>query len=286
MKLLDGKACAFQIKTSLSARVQTLKTQGKRVPKLAIILVGDNPDSHNYVRSKYKTCLSLGIDCDVLSFPARTDENELLQLVDTLNNDNTVDGILVQLPLPEHLNTSLILDYIDYQKDADGLHPMNVGLLHLGQPYMLPCTPNGIVTLLKTNDITIARKHAVVIGRSHLVGEPTAQLLLHENATVTLCHSHTENLADIVRSADIVVFAAGKPNLVRPEDLKEGAVVVDVAMNRVNNMLVGDIYCPENLSILEQRLSAITPVPGGVGPMTIAMLMKNVVDLQNRDRTD
>lgn len=279
MIIIDGKACAQQIKDKISKEVEMIKAIGFRVPKLAIILVGDRPDSMSYVRSKEKTCKSLGMDCDTYLLPADTLEKELLDLIDRLNNDRSVDAILIQLPLPDHFDSAKVLDFIDYRKDADGLHLMNVGLLHLGEPYVMPCTPNGIMSLLETNNIEVAGKHAVVIGRSQLVGEPTAQLLIRQNATVTLCHSHTRNLPEITRIADIVITAAGCPNLLKPEDFKEGAVLIDVAINRTENGLVGDVYSPETRPALEQRLSAATPVPGGVGPMTIAMLMHNVLDM-------
>lgn len=279
MIIIDGKACAQQIKDKISKEVEMIKAIGFRVPKLAIILVGDRPDSMSYVRSKEKTCKSLGMDCDTYLLPSDTLEKELLDLIDRLNNDRSVDAILIQLPLPDHFDSAKVLDFIDYRKDADGLHLMNVGLLHLGEPYVMPCTPNGIMSLLETNNIEVAGKHAVVIGRSQLVGEPTAQLLIRQNATVTLCHSHTRNLPEITRIADIVITAAGCPNLLKPEDFKEGAVLIDVAINRTENGLVGDVYSPETRPALEQRLSAATPVPGGVGPMTIAMLMHNVLDM-------
>lgn len=279
MKLIDGKACALQIKEKIAKEVAMIQAIGFRVPKLAIILVGDRSDSLSYVRSKEKTCKSLGMDCDSYLLPTTTPERDLLDLIDKLNKDRAVDAILIQLPLPDHYDSAKILDFIDYRKDADGLHLMNVGLLHLGEPYVMPCTPNGIMSLLETNGIDVAGKHAVVIGRSQLVGEPTAQLLIRQNATVTLCHSHTRNLSEITRIGDIVITAAGCPKLLNPEDFKEGAVLIDVAINRTDNGLVGDVFSPETLPELEKRLSAATPVPGGVGPMTIAMLMHNILDM-------
>ncbi len=279
MKILDGKACARQIKDKITREVEIIRSIGLKAPKLAIMLVGDRPDSLSYVRNKEKTCKSLGMDCDTYLLPAETTEETLLAHIDRLNNDRSVDAILIQLPLPDHFDSAHILDSIDYRKDADGLHLMNVGLLHLGEPYVMPCTPNGILSLLETNGIGIAGKHAVVIGRSQLVGEPTAQLLIRQNATVTLCHSHTTNLPEITRIADIVITAAGCPNLLKPEDFKEGATLVDVAINRTEEGLVGDVYSPSTQAALAERLSAATPVPGGVGPMTIAMLMHNVLEM-------
>lgn len=279
MKIIDGKACAQQIKSQIAKEVDMIKAIGFRAPKMAIMLVGDRPDSISYVRSKEKTCRSLGMDCDTYIFKEDTPESEIMNLVERLNADCNVDAMLIQLPLPEHYDSARILDSIDYRKDADGLHLMNVGLLHLGEPYVMPCTPKGIISLLETNGIEVAGKHAVVIGRSQLVGEPTAQLLIRQNATVTLCHSHTNNLEEIVHIADIVITAAGSPNLLKAEDFKEGAILIDVAINRTEDGLEGDVYSPRTRDALEQRLSAATPVPGGVGPMTIAMLMQNVLDM-------
>lgn len=279
MKIIDGKACAQQIKEEITREVGSIKARGLRVPRLDIILVGDRPDSLSYVRSKANTCRSLGMDCQTYLLPVDTPEADLYGLVDRLNHDSDVDAILIQLPLPDHYDSARILDSIDYRKDADGLHLMNVGLLHLGEPYVMPCTPKGILTLLSTNGIEVAGRHAVVVGRSQLVGEPTAQLLIRKNATVTLCHSHTRNLPELTRLGDIVITAAGHPGLLQPEDLKEGAVLIDVAINRTEEGLVGDVYSPATRDALEKRLSAATPVPGGVGPMTIAMLMNNVLDM-------
>ncbi len=279
MNIIDGKACAKQIKDQIAKEVELIRSIGFRVPKLAIILVGDRADSLSYVRSKEKTCKSLGMDCAVSLLPSSTTESEVLELVEKYNQDRSTDAILIQLPLPDGMDTARILETIDYHKDADGLHLMNVGLLHLGEPYVMPCTPKGIITLLQSNGIEIAGKHAVVIGRSQLVGEPTAQLLIRQNATVTLCHSHTHDLSSITRIADIVITAAGCPGLLEPEDLKEGAVLIDVAINRTENGLEGDVYSERTRKALSQRLSAATPVPGGVGPMTIAMLMQNVLDI-------
>lgn len=279
MKIIDGKACAQHIKNQIAKEVEKINAIGFRVPKMAIMLVGDRPDSISYVRSKEKTCKSLGMDCDTYIFPEDTPEKDIMDLIARLNQDCNVDAMLIQLPLPAHYDSAKILDSIDYRKDADGLHLMNVGLLHLGEPYVMPCTPKGIMSLLETNGIEVAGKHAVVIGRSQLVGEPTAQLLIRQNATVTLCHSHTNNLSQITRIADIVITAAGSPNLLKAEDFKEGAILIDVAINRTDDGLEGDVYSPRTREALEQRLSAATPVPGGVGPMTIAMLMQNVLDM-------
>jgi methylenetetrahydrofolate dehydrogenase (NADP+)/methenyltetrahydrofolate cyclohydrolase len=279
MRIIDGKACAQQVKDQIAKEVAEIKANGQRPPRLDIFLVGDRPDSLSYVSSKYKTCKALGMDCEQHLLPATTSESELMVMIDECNRNDDVDAILIQLPLPDHYNSARVLDFIDYRKDADGLHLMNVGLLHLGEPYVMPCTPKGIITLLETNNIEVAGEHVVMIGRSQLVGEPTAQLLIHSDATVTLCHSRTKNLAEIARIGDIIITAAGCPNLLQPYDFKEGAVLIDVAMNRVNGKLQGDVYSEATRPELEKRLRACTPVPGGVGPMTIAMLMHNVLDI-------
>ena len=279
MRIIDGKACAQQVKNQIAKEVAEIKANGQRPPRLDIFLVGDRPDSLSYVSSKYKTCKALGMDCEQHLLPATTSESELMVMIDECNRNDDVDAILIQLPLPDHYNSARVLDFIDYRKDADGLHLMNVGLLHLGEPYVMPCTPKGIITLLETNNIEVAGEHVVMIGRSQLVGEPTAQLLIHSDATVTLCHSRTKNLAEIARIGDIIITAAGCPNLLQPYDFKEGAVLIDVAMNRVNGKLQGDVYSEATRPELEKRLRACTPVPGGVGPMTIAMLMHNVLDI-------
>ncbi len=279
MRIIDGKACAQQVKDQIAKEVAEIKANGQRPPRLDIFLVGDRPDSLSYVSSKYKTCKALGMDCEQHLLPATTSESELMVMIDECNRNDDVDAILIQLPLPDHYNSARVLDFIDYRKDADGLHLMNVGLLHLGEPYVMPCTPKGIITLLETNNIEVAGEHVVMIGRSQLVGEPTAQLLIHSDATVTLCHSRTKNLPEIAHLGDIVITAAGKPDLLKPSDFKDGAVLIDVAMNRVNGKLQGDVYSEATRPELEKRLSACTPVPGGVGPMTIAMLMQNVLDI-------
>lgn len=282
MQVIDGKACAQQIKNKIRAEVQTLVQSGRRAPRLAILFVGTRADSLHYVRIKRETCVALGISCQIYEFADTASQADILYLVEQLNRDAQTDAILIQLPLPGQYDTRFLLNAVDYRKDADGLHPMNVGLLHLCKPYVLPCTPDGILTLLDAYRIPIAGRRAVVVGRSALVGEPTAQLLCQRNATVTLCHSHTRHLSDIVKSADILVLAAGCPDVVRPDELKNGVTVIDVAMNRVQGRLVGDIYNPDNLSALERRVTAITPVPGGVGPMTVAMLMRNVLQLYRK----
>lgn len=279
MRIIDGKLCAQHVKEKIAAEVAEIREKGMRPPRLDIFLVGERSDSLSYVNSKAKTCKALGMDCELHLLPDTTTESELMVMIDECNRNDNVDAILIQLPLPDHYNSARVLDFIDYRKDADGLHLMNVGLLHLGEPYVMPCTPKGITTLLETNGIEVAGEHVVMIGRSQLVGEPTAQLLIHRDATVTLCHSRTKNLPEIAHLGDIVITAAGKPNLLKPTDFKEGAILIDVAMNRVDGKLQGDVYSETTRPELEKRLSACTPVPGGVGPMTIAMLMQNVLDI-------
>ena len=279
MRIIDGKVCAQMVKDQIAKEVAEIKAQGQRPPRLEIFLVGDRPDSLSYVRNKDKTCRSLGMDCGLHLLPDTTSESELMVMIDECNRNEDIDAILIQLPLPDHYNSARVLDFIDYHKDADGLHLMNVGLLHLGEPYVMPCTPKGILTLLETNDIEVSGEHVVMIGRSQLVGEPTAKLLIHSNATVTLCHSRTKNLSEIAHLGDIVITAVGCPNLLQPTDFKKGAVLIDVAMNRVDGQLQGDVYSEATRPELEKRLRACTPVPGGVGPMTIAMLMQNVLDI-------
>jgi methylenetetrahydrofolate dehydrogenase (NADP+)/methenyltetrahydrofolate cyclohydrolase len=283
MEIISGTALSKEIKANLALEVNTMTAQFGRPPKIALLLVGEDPSSASYVRSKAKTCAELGIASDHRQLPADISQEALLAIVEELNGDSTIDAILVQLPLPEHLDTKKILHTIDYQKDVDGLHPMNVGQLLNPVPGILPCTPRGIISLLKYGKIDISGKHAVVLGRSRLVGNPAAQLLLRENASVTTCHSKSTQLAEIVGQADILVSAMGNPDVITPDMLKEGVVVIDVAMNYVDDKLAGDIYQSRHLSALEAKVAAITPVPGGVGPMTITSLMQNTVEMYQKN---
>lgn len=272
-KLIDGKAISTQIKEETAKEVQAWKEKGN-VPCLAVVLVGDNSASRVYVNNKKKACEFVGIRSLSYELPQETTQEELLQLIDKLNQDNTVNGILVQLPLPKHINESEIILAISPKKDVDCFHPQNVGLLHTGGDGFLPCTPAGIIELIQRSGYTIAGKHCVVIGRSNIVGKPAAMLLMKENGTVTMCHSKTKDLAGICRQADIIVVATGKINTLTADMIKEGAVIIDVGMNRnAEGKLCGDVDFENCKEIAE----AITPVPGGVGPMTIAMLMKNCV---------
>ena len=269
-KIIDGKALAAQVKARCAAGAQGLA----RRPGLAVILVGDDPASRVYVSGKERDCA----ECGFLSFehklPADTTEQELLALIDRLNGDGAVDGILVQLPLPAHLNEEKVLNAIAPDKDVDCFHPVNVGKMVTGQPVFLPCTPAGVMEMLRAYEIPVAGRHCVVLGRSNIVGKPMATLLLAQSGTVTICHSKTPDLAAFTRQADILVSAVGRTGLVRADMVKEGAVVIDVAMNRnAEGKLCGDV----DFAAVEKKASYITPVPGGVGPMTRAMLMENLL---------
>lgn len=266
--VMDGKALAAEIKQALRKRCAALS----RPPRLAVVLVGDDPASAVYVRNKEQDCDQCGISCADHRLPADTSQQELLALVAELNRDKTVDGILVQLPLPAHLDAGQVLRAIDPEKDVDAFHSENVGRLHLGQPRYLPCTPAGIMALLKKYGIDPAGRHCVVVGRSNIVGKPLAALLLQADATVTVCHSRTPDLHEQCLRADILVSAAGRRGLITADMVKEGAVVVDVAMNRApDGKLCGDV----DYAAVAEKADYITPVPGGVGPMTRAMLMEN-----------
>ena len=298
--ILDGKKIAAEIRAELREQVQTLVNNGMRAPKLGIVIVGDNPASQTYVANKIKACAEVGIEAVRIAFPASITEQTLLNEVHLLNNDPTVDGFIVQLPLPEHINESAILSAIDYRKDVDGLTPENVGRTVQGLPSIISATPKGIRELLSRYNIATAGKHVVVIGRSNIVGKPMAFLLMQRpylslpnvsasalgDATVTVCHSKTQDLAAICRTADIIIVAAGSPGLLTADMVKEGAVVIDVGINRVEVQctkddvrgtkaykLVGDVDF-ENVS---KKASYITPVPGGVGPMTIVSLLQNTL---------
>lgn len=272
-KILDGKLVSQRIKNELKEKVADMKEKGVSVG-LAVVIVGDDPASRIYVNSKKKACEEIGIYSEEHALPKATSEQELLALVDKLNHDDKIDGILVQLPLPPHIDEKKIINAIDPKKDVDAFHPVNVGKIMIGDFDFLPCTPAGVMELIAESGIEITGKNCVVIGRSNIVGKPQAMLLLHKNGTVTICHSKTKNLKEIVKNADIVVAAVGVPQMVTGDMIKEGAVVIDVGMNRLENRkLVGDV----NFEECEKKAAAITPVPGGVGPMTIAMLMKNTV---------
>ena len=275
-KILYGKDFAAQIKESARIEVDNLKNQFNVTPGLAVIIVGENPASQVYVRNKHKTCEELGIKSEVVALPETSSKDELLVKIDELNADKSIHGILVQLPLPDAIkaHSDEILNRIDPLKDVDGFHPMNVGKLVTGTPALVPCTPAGCIEMLDLAGIEIDGKRAVIIGRSNIVGKPMLHLLMARHATVTVCHSHTKNLPEVTREADILVAAMGKPKFVTADMIKPGAVVVDVGINRIApKKLVGDV----DFDAAVEVASAITPVPGGVGLLTVAMLMKNVV---------
>lgn len=272
--LIDGKKISTDIKDEVKAKVAELKEQGIEVC-LAVVQVGNNPASCVYVNNKKKACEYVGFRSVSHELPEETTEAELLKLIDDLNNDDSVNGILVQLPLPKHMDENKVIDAISPYKDVDGFHLMNVGALSTGQKGFISCTPYGIIELLKRSNIEIEGKHCVIIGRSNIVGKPMGMLLLRENGTVTTVHSKTKNIKEITKQADILIAAIGKPRFVDDTYVKEGAVVIDVGINRdENNKLCGDV----DFDKVEPIASAITPVPGGVGPMTIAMLMKNCLE--------
>lgn len=273
-QIIDGKKISTEIKDELKEQVAAYKAQGKEIC-LAVIQVGDDPASSVYVRNKKNACAYIGINSLAYELPQETTETELLSLIEELNNKAEVNGILVQLPLPEQINEEKVLNAISPLKDVDGFHPVNVGALCIGKKGFVSCTPAGVIELLKRSGISISGKECVVVGRSNIVGKPMALLLLRENGTVTVAHSRTEELKAVTRRADVLVVAVGKPRMITADYVKEGAVVIDVGIHRdENNKLCGDV---DYISVAP-HCSAITPVPGGVGPMTIAMLMKNCVE--------
>jgi methylenetetrahydrofolate dehydrogenase (NADP+) / methenyltetrahydrofolate cyclohydrolase len=281
-KILDGKLTAERIRSEIAAEVQQWCAAGNPVPTLAAVLVGDDPASQVYVRNKEKACEKVGMHSRLIRRPAETTTASLLALLSELNSEASVHGILVQLPLPEHIDAQKVLDEVSPLKDVDAFSPENVGLLVQGRPRFLPCTPHGVMQVLAHYGLKVAGKHVVVVGRSDIVGKPLANMLLqrniglgrdYANATVTVCHSQSDNLAAITRSADILVVAVGKPRLITAEMVKAGAVVIDVGINREGDKLVGDV----DFDGLMDMVSAITPVPGGIGPLTIAMLLRNTL---------
>lgn len=271
-KLIDGKIISASVKERVKSEVAELNKKGITVG-LAVIIVGEDPASKVYVANKKKACEALGIISEEYALPESTTQEELLNLINKLNADDKINGILCQLPLPRHLDEKLIINSIDPEKDVDAFHPVNVGKIMIGDYYFLPCTPAGVMEMLAYEGIEVEGKNCVVIGRSNIVGKPMNMLLLHKNGTVTICHSKTKDLAEICKKADILVAAVGRANFVTADMVKDGAVVIDVGINRVDGKLCGDVDF-KNVSL---KASAITPVPGGVGPMTIAMLMQNTL---------
>lgn len=271
--IISGKEVSLKVKGEVREKALELKKKGIEIG-LAVVIVGDNPASRVYVNSKKKACEEVGFNSYEYALPEETTQQELLDLVDVLNKDEKVNGILVQLPLPKHIDENAVINAISPDKDVDAFHPFNVGKIMIGEYAFLPCTPAGIMELIDSTGVEIAGKSCVVIGRSNIVGKPMSMLLLHRSGTVTICHSKTKNLKEICSNADILVAAVGRPNFVTGDMVKEGAVVIDVGINRMEDgKLCGDV----NFAEAEKKASYITPVPGGVGPMTIAMLMKNTL---------
>ena len=272
MTIIDGKAVSAAVKEEIKSETAKLKEKGITVG-LAVILVGDDPASKIYVANKKKACEDLGFVSEEYLLPENTKTSELLELINVLNNEKSINGILCQLPLPKQIDEQTVINAISPLKDVDAFHPSNVGKIMIGNYDFVPCTPAGIMEMLKYYNIEISGKNCVVIGRSNIVGKPMSMLLLHQNGTVTTCHSRTKDLSEYTRKADILVSAVGKANFVTADMVKDGAVVIDVGMNRENGKLCGDVVFDE----VSKKASFITPVPGGVGPMTIAMLMKNTL---------
>ncbi len=274
-QIIDGKALALTLREGIGQEVAILEKNTGVKPGLAAVLVGDDPASAVYVRNKKRACEKAGLYPQEHILPASTTQDELLKLIHSLNADPKIHGILVQLPLPPHIDSKAILQAVSPEKDADGFHPVNVGRLVEGDPVFVPCTPKGVIHMIDSTGVDISGKRAVVIGRSNIVGKPVAMLLLHRHATVTICHSRTKDLPGRVREADIVIAAIGKPHFVTSDMVKDGAVVIDVGINRLaDGRLVGDV----DFDRVKERTSWITPVPGGVGPMTIAMLLQNTLE--------
>lgn len=276
--IIDGKLIAQKLRRDITEQVGRLTARGV-TPGLAVVLVGDDPASRVYVSMKEKACQEVGIYSEEYTLPAETPQEELLSLIARLNADPKIHGILVQLPLPRHIESDTILEAISPGKDVDGFHPYNVGRLSIGKPLFRPCTPYGVMILLRESGVDLTGKHVVVVGRSNIVGKPVAMMCLQQHATVTICHSRTRNLPDVVRQADVLIAAVGVPELIRGDWIREGAVVIDVGVNRVGEKkLVGDV----EFETARERASAITPVPGGVGPMTITMLLANTLESAGR----
>lgn len=274
MQIIDGKKVSAEVKEQVRIETQQLKDNYGITPGLAVVIVGDDPASRVYVNNKKKACEAVGFKSEEYALPAETTQDELMKLVDELNNNKDINGILVQLPLPKHLDDKAVIEAINPIKDVDAFHAVNVGKIMLGEYDFLPCTPAGVMEMLHSYEIPVSGKNCVVIGRSNIVGKPMAMLLLHENGTVTICHSRTQNLAEICSQADILVAAVGRPKFVSADMVKEGAVVIDVGIHRQDDgKLCGDV----DFENVKDKCSYITPVPGGVGPMTIATLMKNTL---------
>lgn len=282
MNIISGKELSLSLKDGMKVEVENLEKQYGRRPCLMVVIVGDNPASRSYVRGKIKATEYVGMDGHLIELPEDCPEERLLQEIAALNNDPQVDGILVQLPLPKHIDEEKVIAAIAPEKDVDGFHPENVARLWLNQPCILPCTPKGIIALLDKAGVEIVGKKAVVVGRSNIVGKPVAKLLLDRNATVTIAHSRTQDLPAVCREADILVAAVGRAQMITADYVKPGAAVIDVGINRVNDRLVGDV----DFDSVAPVAGAITPVPGGVGPMTITMLMQNTIECFRKRQTN
>lgn len=279
-QIISGKELSGQKREEMKKEVEALKAEGI-TPGLAVIIVGDDPASQTYVRGKQRACQEVGIHSVLIEMEENTSQEELLAKIDELNNDDSIHGILVQLPLPKQINEQAVIEKISPDKDVDGFHPVNIGRMMTGQECFLPCTPHGIIELVKSKQIEIEGKHVVVIGRSNIVGKPVGQLFLNENATVTYCHSRTKNLKHHTLQADILVVAAGKKHLISGEHVKEGATVIDVGIHRLDNgKLTGDV----DFESVKEKAAYITPVPGGVGPMTITMLLYNTIQAARKKK--
>lgn len=277
-KIIHGKVVAENLRNEMKETVSKMKQEGIN-PHLTVILVGDDPASQSYVRGKEKASHEVGISSEIIRMPATTTEEQLLDVIDELNNNEAVHGILVQLPLPKHIDEEKVIEAIVPEKDVDGFHPINVGKMILGQETFLPCTPHGIIKLLEGIDVDLAGKHVVVIGRSNIVGKPMGQLLLNKDATVTYCHSRTNDLQSFTKRADILIVAVGRANMIDASFIKDGAIVIDVGVNRIEDgTLAGDV----DFESAKEIASYITPVPGGVGPMTITMLLHNTIKSAQR----
>lgn len=273
-KIIDGKSIAADIRKQIKGEVEQIKQEGGVTPKLVVTLVGDDPGSQIYVRNKERACAEVGILSEVQRIPSTIKEKELIERIKSLNSDKTVHGILVQLPLPKQLNEITVLNEINPEKDVDGLHPLNMGKLLKGEEAnFVPCTAAGIMELVLSTGVDLIGREAVVVGRSNIVGKPTAIMLLKKHATVTICHSRTKDLGEVTRRADVLVAAVGSPAMIKENMVKDGAIVIDVGMNRLGERLLGDV----DYDLVKNRASFITPVPGGVGPMTIVMLLKNTL---------
>lgn len=273
--IISGKEIALKIKDQLKSEVETIRENYSRIPKLVVILIGDNPASLTYVRNKERGCAYIGFESKIIKHDSSFSESQLLKEIELLNNDETVDGILVQLPLPKHISEEKVLNAISFDKDVDGFHPHNVANLFLGQNSLVPCTPKGMLVLLEKINYDLSGKEVVIVGRSNIVGKPVALLCLQKNATVTIAHSKTKDLKKVCSRADVLIAAIGKPKFFNHEYIKDGAVVLDVGINRdENNKLCGDV----DFEDVKDKVKAITPVPGGIGPMTITMLMQNTIE--------